>query len=1196
MPVGRVSKSHNLRDINIVMHKIILTFCALCLSLYGFTQPSFAQSDVSSLTAEDINPITPLPADVSRERLSQRIESVRDNADLSEEDRAPLLENLLSAREYLEAAEEQAALATKYRDILANVETTTQTLRAQRDEVEELLEQALPELAEQEVTGASLMRLEQELTTRETTAAALSNNIESLQQRLSDLSVRSSVLSTQQTANRQALNTISNNLSALTLAEESALKESSRKRSIAHRHFREYERIALAAEIPSLQPQIATVELQIVIAKAQLAQENRYITRLQDRTGRRRAAAAANRYQVTQQALTDLKAEQAHPLILKVAEENAAYAKQIVDIFNTDNTTFVTEARIRTLLQKVGRDSLLAEQILKEERIDRKYATILRQLRADIPSLWGIRAEIDARAKARLDVSFQRLIAQDKLNAFGIRRLDIEETFAQFFIDNPTAPELNADQELQLRGLYTAQRSLLEDVIDFADVKSADMAKLTTLQERLITAIDDLTLLLDQRLIWLPSAEPISQDWLRRIAVGAVSVFTPSHLVGAVTDLGQGLLRYIWQTLLILIIAILIMRARVNTTERLTALSSTVGKVREDTLWVTPLTVIASVMRVLPLCLLAVWGGYVLMQSGSSEFSGKFGRCIVLIASLYLALLSLRAWSEDGGLFDLHFGMRSALRARIRRNLLWFASAQSVAIVLMVLCDDYSSEDITAGLGLLGFIIGALSWGILIYRLLAEPRGNKQPTFDADSFIGRRRVQVLLALVLMPVGTTLLAMTGYFATALEIQSRIMLTVALLIGAYIIYGVIHRTVIVSQRRLTLQEAIKRRAKLLQERKDRAAAEERGEMPVPQLDYDSIDIETISRQSTQLLNVIAGIFIIIVAYFLWSDLLPALSNLDQTKLPFNTTYSSDSGELLSKSATLWDLLQAIFGTVITLFAAKNLPGFLDLFVLKQTKISAGSRYAITTILGYAIFMIGFLFVSRQLGIDWSKLNLIIAALGVGIGFGLQEIIANFISGLIILFERPVRIGDYVTIGTQSGTVARIKIRATTLSDLENREILIPNKELITGRVTNWTLTNQTSRLTVSVGIAYGSDTDKARDIIMESVKGVKAILKSPEPQVLFVGFGDSSLNFEVRVFLPTFAIRPSVAHELHTQINKALETAGITIPFPQRDIHIIDGQTAGAPKSQTAPESQAQPKAKPAGKAKSKKNAPKKPKSV
>jgi len=131
---------------------------------------------------------------------------------------------------------------------------------------------------------------------------------------------------------------------------------------------------------------------------------------------------------------------------------------------------------------------------------------------------------------------------------------------------------------------------------------------------------------------------------------------------------------------------------------------------------------------------------------------------------------------------------------------------------------------------------------------------------------------------------------------------------------------------------------------------------------------------------------------------------------------------------------------------------------------------------------LYLVGF----DKLGLQWSQLKWIVTGLSVGIGLGLQKIIANFVSGLIILFERPVRIGDYVTIGEQSGTVSKIQIRATTLADLDNREILIPNEALISERVTNWTLSNSVTRLTVPVGIAYGSDTDKARDLMMEALK--------------------------------------------------------------------------------------------------------------
>ena len=263
-------------------------------------------------------------------------------------------------------------------------------------------------------------------------------------------------------------------------------------------------------------------------------------------------------------------------------------------------------------------------------------------------------------------------------------------------------------------------------------------------------------------------------------------------------------------------------------------------------------------------------------------------------------------------------------------------------------------------------------------------------------------------------------------------------------------------------------------------------------------------------------------------------------------------------------LWNLIQSVVIFILTCIAAKNLPGFLEVFVLTRSSVNAGTRYAIRTILGYVIIALGVVIAFDRLGLQWSQLRWIVTGLSVGIGFGLQKIIANFISGLIILFERPIRLGDYVTIGEQSGTVSRIQIRATTLSDLDNREILIPNEALISERVTNWTLSNSVTRMILPVGIAYGSDTDKARDIMLAVLKANPKVLNTPAPNVLFTGFGDSSLDFQMRVFLNNFEDRWPVTHVIHTEINKALEAEGISIPFPQTDVNII-AQDMPKPKS-------------------------------
>jgi potassium efflux system protein len=184
--------------------------------------------------------------------------------------------------------------------------------------------------------------------------------------------------------------------------------------------------------------------------------------------------------------------------------------------------------------------------------------------------------------------------------------------------------------------------------------------------------------------------------------------------------------------------------------------------------------------------------------------------------------------------------------------------------------------------------------------------------------------------------------------------------------------------------------------------------------------------------------------------------------------------------------------------------------------------------------------------------------VAALSVGIGFGLQEIVANFISGLIILFERPIRVGDLVTVGDVDGTVTKIRIRATTITNWDRKEYIVPNKEFITGRLMNWTLSNPINRVVIVVGIAYGSDTEKARELLLKVAHEHPAVMEDPPPVAAFDGFGDNSLNFVLRCFLPNFDNWVNNKTDLYMAIDKAFRKAGISIAFPQRDIHFDTGQ--------------------------------------
>jgi len=254
------------------------------------------------------------------------------------------------------------------------------------------------------------------------------------------------------------------------------------------------------------------------------------------------------------------------------------------------------------------------------------------------------------------------------------------------------------------------------------------------------------------------------------------------------------------------------------------------------------------------------------------------------------------------------------------------------------------------------------------------------------------------------------------------------------------------------------------------------------------------------------------------------------------------------------TLAHLVTALITAGLTVAAARNLPGVLELLLLNRLSLEPGGRFAVNSLLRYAITGIGIVVTFGALGLRWSSIQWLVAALSVGLGFGLQEIVANFICGLIILFERPFRVGDVVTIGDQTGTVTRIQIRATTVTDFDRRELIVPNKEFITGKLINWSLSDPITRVVIPVGVAYGSDTQATEKLLLKIARENLMVLSQPEPSALFLGFGDNTLNFELRVFVRGLDNRLPVTHHLHLTIEREFRNAGISIAFPQRDIHL------------------------------------------
>jgi len=225
-----------------------------------------------------------------------------------------------------------------------------------------------------------------------------------------------------------------------------------------------------------------------------------------------------------------------------------------------------------------------------------------------------------------------------------------------------------------------------------------------------------------------------------------------------------------------------------------------------------------------------------------------------------------------------------------------------------------------------------------------------------------------------------------------------------------------------------------------------------------------------------------------------------------------------------------------------------------ILPRRNIHRGVQLSIARLSTYTILFLGFLGGLLILGFDMTNLTILGGAVGVGVGFGLQAIFSNFTSGIILLFERPIKVGDVIMVGTDYGEVKKVGLRATIVETFDHSEIVVPNSELITSNVTNWTLGKRQVRLKVPIGVAYGSDIERVLEIITACALEHPRVLSTPKPAALFLAHGDSSLDFELRAFVPDIDDRMSTISDLNKAINNELDEAGIEIPFPQNDLHL------------------------------------------
>jgi len=801
----------------------------------------------------------------------------------------------------------------------------------------------------------------------------------------------------------------------------------------------------------------------------------------------------------------------------------------------TDNQNLGTE------LEKVQKQSSAARKqrsSLESELtiVSQSYSTIQQELELSNQPL-GIELRTFTR---RLSQPISTGDTKDGINELRLLNLNISRQL--FSLDRvQQLPDLSEGQQKQANALLANKKTLLTRISDASNEAINELSQLLTIQEQINKQVRLGRQLISQHLLWIPSIQAVTPDWPVEIINGVsplIDIITPYSTIPMLQPTTSWIPKVaLWFGILLLSI----LTVRFNR-RKAPEWASSIGHVVKDKfihsfnmLWMPFVTSLP-----LPASIYLFGHGILNPEAWTTDALSLLTNVLSLGMWIYLII---HAWARTpNGLLAGHFSMPIKLCKNLRallHPLFWLGMP---LILLLLVTDQSNSNVLQSGIGRLAFIslatLVAIFW-LAIHRLAPH----------IDHFLNGNRwwqrakfwLSSLVIIHLLGIG---IALFGYVFTGTMTMLILLILAGIVAITFILFKLGNRWLLIEERHLAYERAKIRRNEILE-------ARDKNE-EVAALEENYIDVQTLSDQARVLLKTLT---VIVFASLLWGlikTVLPTLDLLDQVVLWGGDVDSA--GSIISQAITLKNLLFSIVLISLCVLAAYNLPGLLELLILRHITLAPGTSYAITSVSKYILIVVSILVGASELGLEWSKLQWLIAALGVGLGFGLQEIVANFVSGIIILFEKPMRIGDMITVGGISGTVSRIHIRATTITDFDRKEVIIPNKTFVTDQLINWSLTDPITRVVILVGVAYGSDTKLAHKLLLEVARDNPRVLDDPAPTAFFLTFGDSTLNFELRIFVNSLGDRLEVTHEINQAIDQSFKDNGIEIAFPQMDVHL------------------------------------------
>jgi len=813
------------------------------------------------------------------------------------------------------------------------------------------------------------------------------------------------------------------------------------------------------------------------------------------------------------------------PLLQKELKTNQQLSQRLVSTTEQINQMVQENIKIKTWLDRVTQtERNLNEQIsvLKGSLLLSRILYQQRQMLPDPKITLNLDEQIADLRLAQFDLNQQR------------DQLFQRNQYLDKLVANATDP-VTPEERDQLGELLDSRKNLLDQLNTQLGSQLNLAINIKLNQQQLERVNKSLQLTLQQQIFWVSSNKPLDWAWLVGLPSAMLSQLQAASISVNINEWSQKTLPLLLLVIPMIMLGIALRWKRQLLRDKVKQLSKDIGRLNRDSHLHTPKALLFTGLEVLPGALLIMALGFLFLFSGLSEPKVIWFLSLRLTAA-YMAFAMLLKILRPGGMAETHFGQSPTEVAHKYRSLKYVWRSLIPLIVIATLGELDPSRLADDAIGQVITLTMLLVTLFLVYPLFR----NRAHHGEQGDWLHWFNVA---ALTLAPIALIVLMVLGYYYTALKLTNRFIDTFYLFMAWSIVQQTAIRGLAVAARRLAHRRAVARREQLKQQE----------DVDTTELIEDKVmALEEINHQSLRLTKIVLFMIFAGCFYWLWSDLVAVLSYLDSIAL-WHQSVGTAGNEVL-QPISLRDVLMAGTFAVVAWVLTKNLPGLLEVLVLSRLQLGQGTNYTITTMLSYAITSIGVLATLSTLGMSWDKLQWLVAALSLGIGFGLQEIFANFVSGLIILFERPVRIGDVITLGTFSGSVSKIRIRATTVTDFDRKEIIVPNKMFITTQLTNWSLSDTTTRVILRIGVAYGSDLDKTRALLLQAARENSRVMKDPEPVVYFLNFGASTLDHEMRMFVKELGDRNPAIDEINRRIDQLFRENGIEIAFNQVDVYV------------------------------------------